>query len=59
MGGVFSDRFGLQSIYNRRKAALFGLVNENKVESLQPTDDVPALDLAEILADSGGIVLIF
>ncbi|VDD95879.1 unnamed protein product [Enterobius vermicularis] len=58
LGGVFSDRFGLQSIYNRRKAALFGLVNENKVESLQPTDDVPALDLAEILADSGDISLV-
>uniref|UniRef100_A0A0N5B069 Dynactin subunit 4 n=1 Tax=Syphacia muris TaxID=451379 RepID=A0A0N5B069_9BILA len=44
LGGVFSDRFGLQLIYNRRKAALMGLANENKVESLETTDDVPQLN---------------
>lgn len=43
LGTVLSDRFGLQTMYNRRKAALAERT-EKKFPILEPTDDVPLLD---------------
>ncbi|VDM19523.1 unnamed protein product [Wuchereria bancrofti] len=43
LGAVLSDRFGLQTMYNRRKAALAERT-EKKLPTLEPTDDVPWLD---------------
>ena len=59
LGTVFSDRFGLQSIYNRRKAALFGQANEAKIEVLEPTDQVPSLDPKIFTEKSFGLLLVF
>uniref|UniRef100_A0A0R3RF98 Dynactin subunit 4 n=1 Tax=Elaeophora elaphi TaxID=1147741 RepID=A0A0R3RF98_9BILA len=43
LGTVLSDRFGLQTMYNRRKAALAERT-EKEFSVLEPTDDVPPLD---------------
>lgn len=43
LGAVLSDRFGLQTMYNRRKAALVERT-EKKFPSLESTHDVPLLD---------------
>ncbi|VDN18103.1 unnamed protein product [Gongylonema pulchrum] len=42
-GNTFSDRFGLQTMYNRRKAAL-AEQTEKKFPVLEATSDVPQLD---------------
>ncbi|KAM3723684.1 Dynactin subunit [Dirofilaria immitis] len=43
LGVVLSDRFGLQTMYNRRKAALAERT-EKKFPVLEPTDDIIPLD---------------
>ncbi|VDP14077.1 unnamed protein product [Onchocerca flexuosa] len=43
LGAVLSDRFGLQTMYNRRKAALAERT-EKKFPTLEPTDDIMPLD---------------
>ncbi|VDK80600.1 unnamed protein product [Litomosoides sigmodontis] len=43
LGSVLSDRFGLQTMYNRRKAALAERT-EKRFPILEPTDDVEPLD---------------
>uniref|UniRef100_A0A915PFE5 Dynactin subunit 4 n=1 Tax=Setaria digitata TaxID=48799 RepID=A0A915PFE5_9BILA len=58
LGAVLSDRFGLQTMYNRRKAALAERT-EKKFPVLEPTDDVPLLDetiFDEHEIDTGSIV---